>query len=337
MVWHPPHTRRGPRFSLRLTTAIGLLLFPALVRAQEIRPDEVIRVRTDFVTVPVVVADTRGRRIFGLQADDFVLIDDNRPAKIDYFASGTARVALLFALDASGSARDIVAQQRDAALALFSRFGHGSRVAVLHFADFVRLSIPFTTDSAAAQNSLNFKAAESKGTAIFDGAAAAVRSFDGGGGFSMERRIVLLMSDGLDTLSDTKYSQVINAARDRGVSFYVIHFQLFTPGDGRLVPRPPSKGFRELAEQTGGYYFRIGDAKSALDPHAHYDLARVFEAIDNDLRAQYVLGFYPREASRDGQPHPLVVGLSKATSRKLRVNQLRTSYSVKAINDEQRQ
>ena len=139
--------------------------------------------------------------------------------------------------------------------------------------------------------------------------------------------IVLLMSDGLDTLSSTKYAEVVAAARDRGVSFYVIHFQLFTPGGGRLVPRPPSKGFRELAEQTGGRYFRIGDAKSALDPHAQYDLAPVFEAIDNDLRGQYVLGFYPRETSRDGQPHQVAIGLANRKS-KLRVHQVKTTYRL---------
>jgi Ca-activated chloride channel family protein len=331
MAWHDPHKQRGPRFPLRLVTAVSLVILStasSLNKAAAQEPDDVVRIRTDLVAVPVSVTDSHGRRMPGLTTDDFVLSHDGRGARIDYFASGTERVAMLFALDASGSARDILGHQRDAALALFSRFGHGSRVAVLHFGDFVRLSIPFTTDSAAAQDSLKFTTGESRGTAIFDGAAAAVRSFDGSGGFSMERRIVLLMSDGLDTLSSTKYSEVVNAARDRGVSFYVIHFQLFTPGDGRLVPRPSSKGFRELAEQSGGRYFRIGDAKSSLDPHAHYDLAPVFQAIEDDLRGQYVVGFYPGEAARDGQMHSVTVNLANR-SRKLRVNQLRTSYSLK--------
>jgi Ca-activated chloride channel family protein len=331
MAWHDPHKQRGPRFPLRLVTAVSLVILStasSLNKAAAQEPDDVVRIRTDLVAVPVSVTDSHGRRMPGLTTDDFVLSHDGRGARIDYFASGTERVAMLFALDASGSARDILGHQRDAALALFSRFGHGSRVAVLHFGDFVRLSIPFTTDSAAAQDSLKFTTGESRGTAIFDGAAAAVRSFDGSGGFSMERRIVLLMSDGLDTLSSTKYSEVVNAARDRGVWFFGIHFQLFTPGDGRLVPRPSSKGFRELAEQSGGRYFRIGDAKSSLDPHAHYDLAPVFQAIEDDLRGQYVVGFYPGEAARDGQMHSVTVNLANR-SRKLRVNQLRTSYSLK--------
>src|SRR5262249_35638988 len=71
--------------------------------------------------------------------------------------AGTERVALLFALDASGSARDVVAQQREAALALFARFGHGSRVAVLHFGDFVRLTVPFTTNADGGSGIIQFR------------------------------------------------------------------------------------------------------------------------------------------------------------------------------------
>jgi len=330
-----PHTNGGPRFSPRLIVLASLFLIATVnvvpvnwkSHAKMQEPEDVVRVRTDLVAVPLIVTDSRGRRISGLKADDFLLTDDDRHARIDYFASGAERVALLFALDASGSARDILAQQREAAVALFSRFGHGSRIAVLHFGDFVRLSVPFTRNSEAAEQAFNIPAQESSGTAIFDGAAAAVRSFDGSGGFSTERRIVLLISDGLDTLSSTRYATVIDTARARGVSFYVIHFPLFTPRDGRLESRPASKGFRELAEQTGGRYFKIGDARSALDPHAHYDLAAVFQAIENDLRGQYVIGFYPGEISRDGRPHRVTVSLSRPKT-KFRVNQLKTSYSL---------
>ena len=327
MAFQNPHTKRGPRFTFCLIVSMSLLGWSSLTAAQEQEPADVIRVRTDLVAIPVTVTDTQGHRISDLKMDDFVLTDDGRQAKIDYFASGAEHVALLFAIDASGSARGILEQQREAAVALFSRFGQRSRVAVLHFGDIVQLTVPFTTNSEAARDSFKYSPKENTGTAIFDAAATAVRSFDGSGGFATERRIVLLMSDGLDTLSSTSYKAVIAAARIRGVSFYVIHFPLFSPRDGRLAPRPPSKGFRDLAEQTGGRYFRIGDAQSALNPKAHYELAPVFQAIENDLRGQYVLGFYPGEAARDGRIHLAAVNLSKR-SKKLRVNQLRTSYSL---------
>ena len=331
MAFYNRQSKRGLRFSSRLviTTNLFALCVVGLIttaRAQE--PGDVIRVRTDLVAVPVIVTDSRRRRVSDLHPADFAVRDDRGALKIDYFASGTERVALLFALDTSGSAREIIERQRAAALALFARFGHGSRIAVLHFGDLVRLTIPFTSNSEAALASFSVGARESQGTAIFDGAAAAVRSFDGSGGFSTERRIVILISDGLDTLSSTSYRRVIDTAQARGVSFYVVHFPLFTPREGRLVQRTPSKGFRELADQTGGHYFRIGDATSALDPNTKVDLAPVFQAIEHDLNGQYVLGFYPGESARDALPHGVEVNLTSARHRKLRVHQLKSSYTL---------
>jgi Ca-activated chloride channel family protein len=330
MIHYRPHPPRGSRSSQLLITVVSCLLccaYPVLIRAQE--PDEVIRVRTDLVAIPLIVTDARGRRVSGLTAKDFLLTNDMGAVKVDYFASGTERVALIFALDTSGSARETITRQHEAAAALFSRFGHGSRVAVLQFGNVVRLTVPFTTNANAAQDAFNVAARENTGTAIFDGAATAVRAFDGSGGFSMERRIVILMSDGLDTLSSTKYQAVIEAARNRGVSFYVVHFPLFSPSQGRLEPRPPSKGFRELAEQTGGRYFRIGDAKSALDPRAKIDLTRVFQAIEQDLSGQYVVGFYPGEAARDNRFHRVTIGIRSGNRRKLRVWQFVAGYDLK--------
>ncbi|HEY9281986.1 MAG TPA: hypothetical protein VIP46_00895, partial [Pyrinomonadaceae bacterium] len=97
--------------------------------------EEVLTVRTDLVTLPVFVTDSRGRRVGSLAASDFAASVDGRPVEIRYFAAGTARVALVFALDASGSAREHIARQREAALALLARFGAGSRVGVLAFAE----------------------------------------------------------------------------------------------------------------------------------------------------------------------------------------------------------
>ena len=94
------------------------------------------------------------------------------------------------------------------------------------------------------------------------------------------------------------------------------------------MQRTPSKGFRELAEQTGGQYFRIGDVRSALDPNAKVDLAPVFQAIEHDLRGQYVLGFYPGEALRDGRSHRLSVELVRKP-RGLQIRALLSEYSLR--------
>ncbi|HKR23433.1 MAG TPA: hypothetical protein VJS17_12600, partial [Pyrinomonadaceae bacterium] len=139
-------------------------------------------------------------------------------------------------------------------------------------------------------------------TAIFDAAANSLEAFDDLTPVRSERRIVVLISDGLDNQSATKPDTVIDAAIEKRVSFYVIHLPLFEPIDGRLEVRRPAKGFKELAEKTGGKYFLVGDRKSALMPK-NVDLTPIFDAIEEDLKSQYLLGFYIAESARDNRPH----------------------------------
>ena len=348
MILHEAHLRIIPSISaarsvllpgsFALSLSICLLTFAAAcacVFAQSSNEvsDDVIRVRTDLVTAAAFVTDAHGRRVSNLSQDDFVVREDGRIVKVEYFATGTERVALAFALDASGSARETIARQREIALALFSRFGSSSRVAVLRFGETAEWAAPFTTRASEAIEAFRFPALANRHTAIFDAAATLVRSFDGPGSDAAERRIVILISDGLDTASKTKAVDVVDRARAHGVSFYVIHLPIFAPRDGRLVPRPASRGFRELAVQTGGRYFMVGNAKDALNESAPYDLAPVFKAIEEDLRSQYVLGYYPGEAARQAATsfHRIEIGLTSRDNQGLRVRSLREGYILKAV------
>ena len=139
---------------------------------------------------------------------------------------------------------------------------------------------------------------------------------------------MFLTSDGLDTASAKRGSEVVDRARAEAISFYVIHFPLFTPSEGRLVARQPAKGFRDLADKTGGRYFTIGDARSVLDPNAGYSLAAVFKAIEDDLASQYLLGFYAGEAAHDGRVHRIEVQLAR-NNRRLRAKTFRGEYRMK--------
>lgn len=330
-----PLCARASALLLLAVLTVVLLLLPSTLQAQQPDDaDEVLRVRTDLVAVPVVVLDQRNRRVPGLSQEDFAVRDNGRAVRLDYFAAGTERVALAFALDASGSVRETLARQRETALSLFSRFGTQSRVAVLQFSDKPQLVVPFTANAVEALAGFQFPAVQNRRTAIFDAALSAVRAFgsQGGGptGSLAERRIVVLISDGLDTMSRASALDVINEARLRGVTFYVIHLPLFAPSDGRLKPRPASKGFRALAEQTGGKYFIVGDAKSALDPRSPAgDLGPIFAAIEEDLKGQYVVGYYPDPATRVEPYHRIEVSLTTRDKRKLHAHALREGYQLK--------
>lgn len=300
--------RRPLVFFFCTLLAISALL-PIRSLPQAPAEEDVIRVSTDLLLFPIRIRDKRGHAVRGLTQSDLSLRDKDHVTAGLYFAPGADRVAIVFALDQSGSLREIISQQHDAALALFGRFSDRSSIAVMRFAEAPSVVAPFGRDSAAARAAFSFAAGTNRRTAIFDAAAKAIQMFDALPRVRAERHIVVLISDGLDNASQTKANAVIDAALNKRVSFYVIHLPLFEPRGGRLAVRSPSKGFRELARQTGGKYFLVGDADATLKPDRNNDLTAVFQAIEEDLRSQYLLGFYISETARDGRRHRFSLSL----------------------------
>jgi Ca-activated chloride channel family protein len=330
MTLRHSYSNRQARFSaslLLVLSFLSLLSVTSVAQAPDSQAEDVIRIRTDLIAVPFAVTDSRGRQISGLSEHDFALTDDGHGTQIQYFASGTEQVALVFLLDNSGSLREQLSRQRHAALALFERFGLQSSVGVIRFGQEARFVAAFTRETDKARAAFDVSVGLSERTAIFDAAMAAVKAYETRRENSTERRIVILISDGIDTASNANARQAVDAANRGNVSFYVIQLPLFTPREGRLVPRPAARGFRELAVNTGGKFFVAGTAQSSLGLKDPVDLTSVFAAIEQDLRSQYVVGFYPSAGSRDGRSHPVVVTLSNPNN-KLRVRQLKTSYQL---------
>src|SRR6266850_4801000 len=271
-----------PRTLQSLISIVGIIcslltagiLQPVDSLAQDPKPgDDVIRVSTDLLLFPIRIRDKGEQVVKGLSEHELSLDDKDRVTTGVYLERGADRVALVFALDQSGSLREIISQQREAALALFRRFSDRSRIAVLRFAQVPMVVASFERDPAKAGSAFISSSGNGRQTAIFDAAAKAVTMFDSLLPVRSERRIVILISDGLDNASRTKPGVVIDAALDKHVSFYVIHLPLFEPRDGRLAVRAPAKGFRDLAEKTGGRYFLAGNVKLALAPPKDIDLA----------------------------------------------------------------
>ncbi|MDQ2921762.1 MAG: VWA domain-containing protein [Acidobacteriota bacterium] len=298
-------------FAVVIYTLLAIcFLQPVKSLAQDSKTeDDVVRVSTDLLLFPIRIKGKGEQAVQGLTESALSLEDKDRVTTGLYFAPGADRVALVFALDQSGSLREIISQQREAALALFRRFSDRSSIAVLRFAEAPAVVAPFERDPAKARSAFSVSAGSNRHTAIFEAAAKAVTLFDDLPRVRAERRIVILISDGLDNASRTKPGAVIDAALNNRVSFYVIHLPLFEPRDGRLAVRAPAKGFRDLAEKTGGKYFLAGDVRSALAPVKDIDLTAIFQAIEEDLKSQYLLGFYLGEGANDGRKHRFSLGL----------------------------
>ena len=302
---------------------IFLFLFTQL-KAQD---DDVVRVSTELIAVPVTVTDNKSRRVSGLTQNDFSIFDNNQNMTITHFSSGAEKVAFLFALDTSGSIREIISKERDAALSLFQRFNSNSQIAVLHFNDKSELRTPFTNDADALSKGFVIPSNPNSKTAIFDAALASLTFFASRINDPTERKIIILISDGLDNASNTKFKNVIEEANKLGVSFYVLHLPLYFANDNKLSLRKPAKGFRDLAEKTGGIYFMLGDVQTSLSPRAAYDLTKVFQTIEDDLKSQYIIGYYLNEASRNTETHKLSVKLN--AKKNLRVRLLRDTFNLK--------
>lgn len=307
-----PRLRRTLQLVIALTIAVLSAFTAAPATAQTNQApdnDEVLRVNTNLILFPARIRDRQGQRPNGLTERDLTLKDPDRVVTSLYLSAGVDRVAMVFALDQSGSLREIINEQREAALRLYEHFGGKSSIAVLHFAETPQIVASFGRDTAKAQAAFEVAARSNQRTAIFDAGARALQMFGTLPRVRSERRIVIIISDGLDNASSTKARTVIEAAIKENVSFYVIHLPLFAPREGRLAVRPAVKGFRELAEKTGGKYFLAADAPFA--PRNTIDLAPIFGAIEDDLRSQYLVGFYVAENAHDGKRHNLSVSLPR--------------------------
>ena len=306
-----PRKFRIPALNLGASVLlIGLCVFSVFAQDTTVDDDDVVRVSTDLLLFPVRVKDRQGQAIPGLTEKDLTLKDPDKATAGLYFTPGADRVAMMFALDQSLSLRAVITQQRDAALALFARFGNRSTISVLPFAEKPSLAVPFTSDAAVAQAGFNSSVGSSLRTAIFDAAAESIRIFSQRPMTRSERRLVVLISDGLDNASTKNAKTVIAEAQQKRISFYVIHLPLYEPRDGQLQVRTPSKGFKDLAEKTGGKYFLAGDKKWDVSPK-EVDLTPVFTAIEEDLKSQYLLGFYIAESAKDNRKHVFSLSLNR--------------------------
>src|SRR6266446_10304448 len=159
-----PRPRQPFSFVVFLCTLLAVFfLQPVKLFAQDSKTeDDVVRVTTDLLLFPIRIKNKQGQAVQGLTENDLSLDDKDRVTTSLYFAPGADRVALVFALDQSGSLREVIAQQREAALALFGRFSQRSRIAILRFAQSASLVVPLMPDTEAARAAFSFSAASNQ-------------------------------------------------------------------------------------------------------------------------------------------------------------------------------
>lgn len=279
--------------------------------------DDVVRVRTEEVLLPVSVRDWSGISINGLNRDDFIVYDEGVRQEIRSFNRQRVAANIVLLLDASGSVFQQMRFIREAAKNFIGGLLPEDKVCLMQFADKVELLQDWTTttDQQGLEKALDWRYHPGESTTFYDGLYLAaedqLRKVEG-------RRIVILLTDGIDTAERRRagFADALNAVRRADASVYVVSLtgmlrEMISSRAGGRVTQTLLRGYDPkqvkrllaiiddsekqlagLARQTGGRLFL---------PLKDEDLAVAYGAIAEELRAQYIITYKPTPPVVAGQ------------------------------------
>jgi Ca-activated chloride channel family protein len=305
---------------------------PAPERQDQGRITQVV----NLVDVLFTVLNRRNKLVPDLEKDDFKIWDDKAPEAIRYFSRQTdlpLRIGLL--MDTSNSIRDRLKFEQDAATSfLFSVLRHNKDQAfVMTFDDEPSVLQAFTDDAGRLRDEI-VKTRAGGGTAVYDAIYNACEKElshpprPPGDQPDVVRRVMILISDGDDNLSNHTRSEAIEMAQRYSVVIYTIStstqwIQLSQTDPNKAANRKThltegDKILQDLAEETGG---------RAFYPYHVDDLDQSFQDIGDELRNQYSIAYIPTHSQFDGKYHKLRIEVPEHKGYQVRA---RRGYYAKA-------
>jgi Ca-activated chloride channel family protein len=278
---------------LRNCLAAGLALLALPLVAQEVT----LHIDVRLVNVFVNVTDQNGAIVSGLTRGDFAVAEDGRPQQIAVFErQSELPLNLTLAIDTSGSVRKDLIEEANAA----RRFAHAllrsqDQMSLLQFATEARELTPFTNKLSRIDQGLGQLHGD-LATALYDAILLGSQQLGGKEG----RKVLVLISDGDDTASSASYAQAVEQALRNEVMIYSIIDVPIAESAGRDLGG--EHALITLAEQTGGKSFYVADG----------GLDKAFARVSDDLRTQYLLGYYPKDQERGSAFHSIQVTIPKA-------------------------
>ena len=201
---------------------------------------EPFRSGVELVNVTATVTDRSGRFVSGLQQSDFVVYEDDQPVEITHFTAERVPVSLGIVLDTSGS---MAGRKMDAARAAVRRLlvdllGPQDEFFLYRFDHTPRLVEGWTSDRSRMSSALQRMHPEG-GTALYDAVAKALPLLKSG---RHRKKALLVISDGIDTSSDTRLQTLKQLIRESEALVYAIGIDAqtttLTPSGGTELPAP---------------------------------------------------------------------------------------------------
>jgi Ca-activated chloride channel family protein len=263
----------------------------------EVGPEDVVRITSNLVTVPASVVDTYGKAVAGLKVEDFELrVDGQVKAISDISYSDTpVRLALLF--DNSSSLTAAREFEKQAAIRFFRTVIRPvDQAAIYNVYTDIELAQPLTSNVRALVHTIENFGKPEGATRLFDAVVQAANYLRPQPG----RKVIVIVSDGEDTLSDTSFDDTLRIAQAADCQIYAVQtkqieymMQTGQPaGSANLRALAAERRLQEFAAQTGG---------AVYSPIAVGELDAAFAQISADLAQQYILSYYPVDEQQDGR------------------------------------
>jgi len=272
--------------------------FRAIIETPSVPVDLSIEVSLQQLYLTVI---DENQRVPDLGQQDFRVLDNRKPQRIITFERGDIPFVAVLLLDAS---RSMQGEKLEAALAGARTFAAAmeplDQAKLTLFNDSVSLSTPFTSFPQVLSSGLG-SARASGGTSLNDNLYLALRILEERQG----RRMVILLTDGIDLTSVLTMKQVQETARRSQSLVYwirlgepaprVSHFSAWRDGKGH---KKELLGLEQLVPATGGKIVTVSQIAEVAD---------AFVAILDEIRNQYVIGYYPTENLDNGKWHRIKV------------------------------
>lgn len=282
---------------LLLACAMSYARQPVAQSQSPTEAESTLKVDVKLVNVYVTVTDAHGAPVAGLKKENFVVREDGREQKISVFDKESALpISIALAIDTSLSTRhDLPLEQASA-----KRFVHDivrpvDALSVFSFSEAVSQSpFGYTADMKRIDEGIDHIRLGAA-TALFDAVYLASRSLDRRQG----RKVLVLITDGGDTISRIDYKGAVRAAEEAEALVYSIIVVPIENSAGREIGG--EHALIQLSEDTGGKYY-YATSVSQLDD--------AFHQISEELRNQYLLAYYPSQRTSNSEFRRIQVGVS---------------------------
>jgi Ca-activated chloride channel family protein len=281
-----------------LVVLVLILIFAPLLRSQQKAQRPVIRARVDVVNVLCTVRENggKGKYVDGLKKADFEVYEDGVRENIQYFNHGMGddadplSIALL--IDTSGSVKTKLAFEQKAAVDFLRSTLRKNKdmAAVLQFHEEVELVQDFTFDPDLLQTAI-LETRAGGGTKLYDAVYVASEDLLKD---EIGRRVMVVLSDGDDTLSELSKKDAIKAAQDDDIVIF---------GLGIRSPDTDFGALKDFAQDTGGLFV---DSEINLDR-----LREAFAKINGEIKNQYSIGYVSHNKARDGAFREIKIKLKR--------------------------